>query len=59
MHIKILPSLYIYIYIIVCIVEALTGKINFWVIKFTVMKFKKKKKKFTSKLILRKIPSTY
>ena len=58
MHIKILPSLYIYIYIFVCIVEALTGTINDWVIKFTVTKFKKKKN-FTSKLILRKIPSTY
>ena len=45
MHIKILPSLYIYIYIFVCIVEALTGTINDWVIKFTVMKLKKKKKK--------------
>ena len=49
MCIKILPSLYI-IYIIVCIVEALTNTINYKAIKFMVTKFKRKSLPSKSKL---------
>ena len=58
MCIKILPSLYI-IYIIVCIVEALTNTINYKAIKFMVTKFKRKSLLPKSKPVWRKILSIH